>query len=265
MKIEPLLQIMARLRNPETGCPWDIEQNFKTIAPYTIEEAYEVADAIARDDLSALKEELGDLLLQVVFHSQMATEQQAFDFEDVVAGICEKLIRRHPHVFPGGSLDSVPANGISAAQVSQNWDAIKSAEKGPAESILDGVTNGLPSMMRALKLQKQAAKVGFDWPTIIPVMEKIEEEVKELAAEIHQGGSIDAIEDELGDVLFCCVNLARHAGLDPETTLARTNLKFERRFKGIEKLMRQDGVQFENLDLEKMDQYWNQVKLTEKK
>lgn len=263
--ISQLLTIMARLRDPETGCPWDIEQNFKTIAPYTIEEAYEVADAIERNDLTELKEELGDLLLQVVFHSQMAKEQNLFNFDDVARSICEKLIRRHPHVFQNGEINSASNIKISPEQVSQNWDDIKRSEKAPAESVLDGVTPGLPSMMRAVKLQKKAAKVGFDWPTIMPVMEKIEEEVKELAVEIHQGSNIDAIQDELGDVLFCCVNLARHAGIDPETALARTNLKFERRFKGVEVLMKKDGLNFQDLDLAQMDQYWNQVKREEKK
>jgi len=264
MKIEQLLQIMAQLRDPDRGCPWDLQQNFKSIAPYTIEEAYEVADAIERNDMIGLKEELGDLLLQVVFHSQMASEAHLFRFDEVVQSICDKLIRRHPHVFHAEETDAAVVHAVTPDQVNQNWEAIKQTEKGPQDSVLDGVTVGLPSMMRALKLQKKAAKVGFDWPELAPVMEKIEEEVNELGAEIQHGGTLDAIQDELGDVLFCCVNLARHLGLDPEATLARTNLKFERRFRGIEALMKQDGVAFGQLELEQMEQYWLRVKQVEK-
>lgn len=266
-----LLLIMARLRDPERGCPWDLEQDFSTIAPYTLEEAHEVADAIARGDLRNLEEELGDLLLQVVFHAQMASEQQAFNFEDVARGIADKMIRRHPHVFPGGELDGDRA-AIGSEQVVANWDAIKQAEKAargetPAR-LLDGVAAGLPALMRAEKLQKKAGKVGFDWNDPRAVIAKIREELDEVEAELDAAeageGSRLAQEEELGDLLFCVVNLARHLKLDSEMALKRANAKFERRFAHIEDCLAAQGLQFADATLAQMEALWIEAKHMEK-
>ncbi|MBM3535929.1 MAG: nucleoside triphosphate pyrophosphohydrolase [Alphaproteobacteria bacterium] len=256
--IDRLIEIMARLRTPEGGCPWDLEQTFASIAPYTIEEAYEVADAIARGNLADLKEELGDLLLQVVFHARMAEERQAFAFDDVAKAIADKMIRRHPHVF-----GAAPERDATAQTVS--WEAAKAAERsekasrGPA-SALDGVALALPALMRADKLQRRAARVGFDWPEARQVLDKIDEEIGELRRELDAGARKDAAEDEVGDLLFALANLARHLGVDPEAALRRGNRKFERRFRAIEAALAARGRRPEGATLEEMEALWQQAK-----
>ena len=268
--IAELLAIMARLRDPDGGCPWDLQQDFATIAPYTIEEAYEVADAIDRGDMADLRDELGDLLLQVVFHARMAEEAGAFAFGDVVAAICDKMVRRHPHVFAAGTADAV---GDSAA-VLRNWDAIKRAERdarGEADSSARaGISRGLPEWQRAVKLQQKAAKVGFDWPDPAPVLDKLHEEIDEVRAEFDavaadpgDAAARDRLEDELGDVLFVCANLARHARVDVGNALRRANAKFERRFRAMEALAAADGG-LAGKPLDAQDRYWVQAKAAEK-
>jgi len=259
-----LIEIMAALRTPNTGCPWDLEQNFKTIAPYTLEEAYEVADAIAREDLDDLREELGDLLLQVVFHARMAQEQNTFDFGDVVEAITQKLIRRHPHVFAG-------ERGQTAQAVKGLWDRIKAEEKqgkahgpdGAENSALGGVPLALPALTRALKLQDKAGKVGFDWNDPRAVLAKIREEADEIEAALDAKASIDAAA-EVGDLLFAVVNLARHLNADPEAALRATNLKFERRFASIEKALAARGKTPKDATLAEMDALWDEAKEAEK-
>jgi MazG family protein len=253
-----LLSVMAWLRDREHGCPWDIDQTFRTIAPYTIEEAYEVADAIDRDDMPALKEELGDLLLQVVYHAQMASESKAFGFADVAAAIADKMVDRHPHVFGDLNIADADAQTVS-------WEARKAAERAkkgdtPAGT-LDGVARALPALLRAEKLQKRAARVGFDWKTIGPVIDKIEEELSELRSEL-EAGTIDAarIQDELGDVLFATANLARHCKVDPEAALRSTNDKFERRFRYIERKLAEQGRTPSQASLEEMEELWQAAK-----
>jgi len=254
-----LLAIMAALRTPKTGCPWDLEQNFATIAPYTLEEAYEVADAIARDDLADLKEELGDLLLQVVFHARMAEELGAFDFGDVVEVLTAKLIRRHPHVFGDeGSQTAQAVEGI--------WERIKAEEKaarGGAENVsaLAGVPVALPALTRALKLQNKASKVGFDWNDPRAVLHKIREEADEIEAALD-GDAADAA-GEVGDLLFAAVNLARHLRADPEAVLRGTNQKFERRFAAIEQALAADGKKPQDATLAEMDALWDEAKARE--
>lgn len=239
--IDRLLQIMARLRDPETGCPWDLEQNFETIAPYTIEEAYEVADAIARHDLAALKDELGDLLLQVVFHAQMAAERRDFSFDDVAHAISDKMERRHPHVF-GDAL-------------TLDWEGIKEEERQALDdpSALAGVALGLPALLRAEKLQKRAARTGFDWPDPEGARAKVIEEI----AEIDAARDPDALEDEMGDLLFAVVNWARKLGIDPEAALRRGNRKFEQRFRQIETM---GGAGFSALSLDQKESLWSDAK-----
>jgi ATP diphosphatase len=265
--IAGLIAIMAALRTPGSGCPWDLEQNFATIAPYTIEEAFEVADAIARGDLDDLKDELGDLLLQVVFHARMAEEQGTFAFPDVVQAITEKLIRRHPHVFGD-------KGGLSTGEVNIQWDQIKAEEKAarasagraPAlgrDGALAGVSPGLPALARALKLQQKAGKVGFDWNDPKAVLAKIREEADEIGAELDAGAN-DKVAGEIGDLLFAVVNLARHLDVDPETALRTTNLKFERRFGAIEDALAVAGKTPVDATLSEMDALWNEAKATEK-
>ncbi len=260
--MQQLLLIMTRLRDPGTGCPWDLEQDFTTIAPYTLEEAHEVADAIARGDMDNLREELGDLLLQVVFHAQMAKEQQLFDFEQVAAGIVDKMIRRHPHVFPDGRLDGETI-AIASREVIANWEAIKQAEKAARGEqhtrLLDGITAGLPALIRAEKLQRKAGKVGFDWNDPRAVIAKLREEIDEIEAELGSGDR-DAQEEELGDVLFCVVNLARHLDLDSEMALKRTNAKFQQRFAHIEDRLAGQGIPFAEASLEQMEALWLEAK-----
>jgi ATP diphosphatase len=260
--IARVLEIMAALRTPGTGCPWDLEQNFATIAPYTIEEAYEVADAIARGDLTDLREELGDLLLQVIFHSRMAEEQGAFEFADVVQTLSEKLLRRHPHVF-GEARDLAPE------AVKDLWERTKReerAQKRPgegAEGALAGVPTALPAVTRALKLQAKAGKVGFDWNNPLAVLAKIREEADEIEAEIAAGNKAAAA-GELGDLLFAVVNLARHLDVDPEAMLRATNRKFERRFAAIERALGELGKTPEEATIEEMENLWNEAKAAER-
>jgi len=259
--LDRLLVIMAQLRDPQHGCPWDREQNFATIAPYTIEEAYEVADAIARRDMASLKDELGDLLFQVVFHARMAEEQSLFSFEDVAAAIADKMERRHPHVFGNVRVES------SAAQA-EAWEEHKTAErraraqeKGAAESVLDGVALGLPALLRADKLQKRAARIGFDWPDARPVFHKLKEEIAELEAELQKSADRPALEDEMGDILFAATNLARKLDIDPEGALRHAIAKFERRFRRVEMLSAERGS---GSDLDALEALWQQVKLDER-
>jgi ATP diphosphatase len=250
-----LLEIMARLRDPETGCPWDIEQDFASIAPYTIEEAYEVADVIERGAWDELKGELGDLLLQTVYHTQMAGEKGMFTFDDVANGISNKMVARHPHVFGDES------NQKSAEQQTRDWEAQKARERGTAGA-LDGVALGLPALLRALKLQKRLARVGFDWGADGPVLDKMVEEVQELKE--ARSVSTDATEDELGDLLFVLVNLARHWDVDPEAALRRTNAKVERRFAWIEAQLSKDGSSPQDSTLAEMDALWDAAKRAER-
>ncbi len=254
--IETLLGIMTALRDPQAGCPWDIEQNFSTIAPYTVEEAYEVADAIERNDLAELKDELGDLLFQVVFHAQMASEQGAFDFNDVVRAICDKLTRRHPHVFAEDKTRD-------KARLERQWEQHKQHErnsKAPNQSALHGVASALPALRWSQKLQKRAVATGFDWPSIEPVFDKLHEEIEELKAEIHQPDNRERILDEYGDVLFVCVNLALHLQLDAEQALRQANRKFIKRFTLMEKLIQQDGKSLSALTLDQMESCWQLAK-----
>jgi ATP diphosphatase len=266
--IADLLAIMARLRDPDGGCPWDVRQTFTTIAPYTIEEAYEVADAIDRNDMPDLRDELGDLLLQVVFHARMAQEQGAFAFADVVAAISDKMLRRHPHVFAGGSVEDVEAQA-------REWEEHKRRERDAAghedASALAGIARGLPEWQRALKLQKRAATVGFDWPGPEPVIAKLHEEIDEVrvefAAVAADPGDVrarDRLEDEIGDLLFVCANVARHAKVDPGSALRRANAKFERRFRAMEALAAADGTPLSALPLQAQDRYWDRAKAAEK-
>jgi len=256
--MERLLALMARLRDPESGCPWDREQTWETIVPHTIEEAYEVADAIARGDKEELKNELGDLLFQVVFYSQIAEEEGAFSFQDVVASITEKMIRRHPHVF--GEADYRTAVEQSAA-----WEHIKTAERRerPGGSMLDGVPLALPALTRALKLQRKAARVGFDWPDLSPVVDKIQEELGEIRVELDTGADAARLREEMGDILFAGVNLARHLGIDPEGALRGANGRFETRFRRIESWLAEAGRRPDQASLAEMDALWEQAKAEE--
>ncbi|EBA16223.1 mazG family protein [Roseobacter sp. SK209-2-6] len=257
--IERLLAIMSRLRDPQNGCPWDIEQDFSTIAPYTIEEAYEVADAIEREAWQELKGELGDLLFQSVFHAQMAAEAGHFTFQDVVQTMSDKMVSRHPHVFGDESRDK------SAEQQTRDWEAIKAAERaGKAETgTLGGVAVGLPALLRAYKLQKRAARVGFDWPDASHVIDKIQEESAELV-EARDHLTPDKIEEEFGDLMFVMANLGRHLGVEPEAALRRANAKFIRRFEGVEARLAALGKRPEDSDLAEMDALWDAVKETER-
>ena len=254
--IDRLIDIMAQLRNPDGGCPWDLEQDFSTIAPYTIEEAYEVADAIDRGDLDDLKDELGDLLLQVVFHARMAEEQDKFAFDDVAGAIADKMIRRHPHVF--GDHD---ANSPEAVRLS--WEDTKArerAEKGLEASALDGVAANLPNLTRAEKLTKRAARVGFDWTEARDIFAKIEEEIGELRHEMDMQAPMDRLEDELGDLLFCMANMARHLKIDPELALRKANNKFSRRFKEMERHHKENNQKLEDQSLDQLEVAWQAAK-----
>ena len=258
--LDRLLSIMAQLRDPERGCPWDRAQDFSTIAPYTIEEAYEVADAIARGDEAALKDELGDLLFQVVFHARMAEEARLFAFEDVAGAIADKMLRRHPHVFGNAEI-------ASAAAQSEAWEEHKAGERqarackaGTRESVLDGVALALPALLRAVKIQRRAARIGFDWPDAVPVMEKVLEEIAELRTEIERNAEPAALEEELGDILFAVANLARKLDIDPEEALRRATAKFERRFRRVELLAAEHAI---GADLDALDALWQQVKRDE--
>jgi MazG family protein len=267
--VDDLLGVMARLRDPDGGCPWDLQQSFATIAPYTIEEAYEVADTIARGDLGALKDELGDLLLQVVYHAQLASEEGRFGFADVVDAITRKIIRRHPHVFEDPALRE-------RFLTTDLWQEIKDAEKAERASEgegsrLDDIPVGLPALTRAVKLQKRAAKVGFDWPSLAPVLAKAEEEMAELKSAIGEAGITKGervpkrVAEEFGDLLFVMANLARHLSIDPEAALRDANAKFTRRFKSIESALAGEGRGLEDSTLEEMDQLWDEAKAAEPK
>jgi ATP diphosphatase len=263
--LKRLLAIMARLRSPEDGCVWDLEQTFATIAPHTIEEAYEVADAIEQSDMAALCDELGDLLLQVVFHAQMASEAGLFDFDDVATAICNKMIERHPHVFGDKEVTS------STAQT-RAWESLKAEERRrkasangeSAPSALDGVTPGLPALTRAAKIQRRAARVGFDWSKPVQVIDKIHEEIDEVTHEVEVGASSERLEDEIGDLLFACVNLARKLDVDPEGALRRGTAKFERRFRRIETLLAAGGKTPEAVSLDEMEALWGRAKAEER-
>ncbi len=263
--ISRLLEIMAALRNPDGGCPWDLEQDFSTIKHYTIEEAYEVADAIEREDYDHLREELGDLLLQSVFHAQMASERQLFDFGDVVEAITTKMIRRHPHVF-----GDIAAGTVGEANV--RWEEIKAAERaGKASaktddtppSLLDDVPRALPALSRAEKLDKRAARAGFDWPDVDAVIAKVREEVDEVQ-EAAQSGDRKRTEEELGDVLFAVASLARHLGIEPEAALTAANLKFTRRFHHVEARCREEGLAVSEAGMDRLDGFWNEIRARDK-
>ncbi len=256
-EIKDLLEIMRTLRDRDNGCPWDIQQTFSTIAPYTIEEAYEVADAIQRGNLSDLRDELGDLLLQVVFHAQMGSEQSKFSFDDVVNSICEKMIRRHPHVFAGHAVED--AVGDAETQ-SLAWDDEKERERQHRgeTSLMDGIPVGMAELQRSIKLQKRAARSGFDWQSPVPVFEKLDEETAELHEAIKNGGS-EQVQDELGDLLFVVTNLARKLNIDPAKALRAANAKFETRFRALE-VAAGDRDTLDQMDLEEMERLWQQVK-----
>ena len=264
--LDRLLAIMARLRDPEGGCPWDREQDFATIAPYTIEEAYEVADAIARSDMAALKDELGDLLFQVVFHARMAEEAGLFDFADVAAAISDKMVRRHPHVFGDAEIANAAAQTLAWEEHKAKERTAKAVASGARESVLDGVALALPALLRADKIQKRAARIGFDWPEARPVIAKLSEEIGELEAELAVEAGADhnkdRIEDEMGDILFAAANLARKLDIDPETALRRATEKFERRFRRVEVLAAERGI---GPDLNPLDALWREVKSGEAK
>ena len=259
--IEKLLEIMAMLRDPQHGCPWDKKQTFETIVPYTIEEAYEVADAIEQGDFPELNKELGDLLFQVVFYAQMANEQGKFNFEQIAQTMCDKLIHRHPHVFADTELKSEQA-------VNKNWERLKSVErqqKDPSNtSVLDDVPRTIPALSRAYKLQKRASNVGFDWPDIHGAFDKVSEEIEEVKQELKDTEkNRDKIADELGDLYFALTNVTRHLGLKPEEILRAANNKFERRFRGVEAMAKENGVDVKNASLSTLDQYWDKVKAIE--
>jgi len=269
-RVDDLRYLMQRLRDPESGCPWDLKQSFSSIAKHTLEEVYEVIDAIERDDLHHLGEALGDLLFQIIFYAELGAEQQIFDFDSIVHGLVTKLIRRHPHVFPEGTLESVFAPGsrvdsaTKQARIKAVWEEIKAEEraaKGESKT-LDDIPLAIPALSRAQKIQKRAATKGFDWQHLDQVVEVVREELVELEAEVEINDST-AIEDELGDLLFSCVNLARHLAVDPERALRRANDKFQRRFQGMEELAEQAGNDFSQLSTDEMERLWVEVKLAE--
>lgn len=268
--IEDLIYLMARLRDPNTGCPWDLKQTFQTIVPYTLEETYEVADAIASGDMAHIKEELGDLLFQIIFYSQMGSEKAEFTFNDVVHGITEKLVRRHPHVFADGTLRGQQRQDLTEEQIKANWEKIKQQEKAAKnpqadefKSLLADVPKAMPALMRAEKLQKKAATVGFDWPQASQVLDKIEEEIGELREAIAAGREAE-IQDEMGDLMFACVNLARHLNVKSEVALDSTNRKFSRRFEYIERNFAAQGRDMAAADLNEMEAKWQEAKQYEK-
>jgi MazG family protein len=270
LALDRLLTIMARLRDPKNGCPWDLEQTFRTIVPHTIEEAYEVADVIERDDLQALPGELGDLLFQVVFYAQMAAEAGAFRMEDVIAAINAKMIERHPHVFGTASIETAAAQTVAWEVQKAKERAAEAAVAGRAISVLDGVAAGLPALTRAEKLQKRAARIGFDWPEAEPVFDKVAEEIAELKAELGEQPNPERLDEEMGDLLFTCANLARHLGIDAEGALRRANAKFERRFKRMEAIAATEsgsgaGQESMPTSLARLEALWQRVKAEEGK
>tara|TARA_B110000881_G_scaffold109341_1_gene95919 strand:+ start:509 stop:1336 length:828 start_codon:yes stop_codon:yes gene_type:complete len=261
--MQQLLAIMAQLRNPEGGCPWDLKQDFRSILPHTLEEAYEVADAIESDDRMQLRDELGDLLFQVVFYCQLAREEGSFEFADVAQTMSDKLIRRHPHVFsPSADEAELGTSALDADQVLQKWEAIKQAERDAKHqhSVLDDVPNALPAMQRSAKLQKRAANVGFDWPDVTPVLANMAEELEEIEQAFASGDKDHTLE-ELGDLMFACVNMARHLKQDPEQVMRAANAKFERRFRFLETQLVEAGESLESVDLERMEAGWKAAKV----
>jgi tetrapyrrole methylase family protein/MazG family protein/ATP diphosphatase len=263
--MERLIKVMAALRHPDTGCAWDLEQTFATIAPYTIEEAYEVDDAIAEGDMAHLKEELGDLLLQVAFHARMAEEEGHFAFDDVAGAIANKMIKRHPHVFGDASVRNSTEQTVAWEDQKAEERAEKAAHDAKPTSVLDGVAGNLPALLRSIKLQKRAARTGFDWPDILPVLDKIEEELGELKQEISDAGSKARLAEEYGDLMFVFANLARHLNLDPEQSLRDANRKFIRRFSEVERLAIAETGEIEGHDLDYLDSLWDRVKAAERK
>jgi len=258
--IEKLIGVMAQLRDPKQGCPWDLEQSFETIVPHTLEEAYEVAETIENGDISELCDELGDLLFQVVFYARLAEEKGLFGFTQIVDGIVDKLVRRHPHVFGDETIKDAEAQ-------TRAWESHKArerADKSGDVGTLAGIANALPALTRAVKLQKRAAQVGFDWPTITPVFDKILEEIDEVKQEIDIENNKQRIEEEIGDLLFACTNLARHAHVNPESALRRSNRKFENRFSQMEAIAAENALVIDHLKIDQWEQLWNQVKIEEK-
>lgn len=269
-QLDDLLHLMARLRDPQHGCPWDLKQDYASIVPHTLEEAYEVADAIERGDFEHLPGELGDLLFQVVYYSQLAREEGRFDFAAVVDGITRKLVRRHPHVFPTGELHApLDTPRLDEAQVKQRWEAIKAQERAERASapeqlsLLDDVPGALPALSRAVKLQKRTAQVGFDWPDALPVLDKVREELDEVLEAMSENDP-EAVTEEIGDLLFAVTNLARHLKVDPESALRAANGKFERRFRFIEQALRETRRPIEDCSLEVLDTLWGEAKRQEK-
>ena len=263
--IEQLIEIMQSLRDPNNGCPWDLEQDFQSLIPYTIEEAYEVADAIEQNNLEDIKSELGDLLFQIVFYSQLGKEQGAFDFNDVAQAISEKLIRRHPHVFSDAKIKSSIEQTKEWEKIKQQEREIKSIKNLSDLSILDDVSRALPSLMRSEKLQNRAAREGFDWPHIQDVMLKVNEELNEVQQELDADiQDKEKIEDEIGDLFFSCINLSRHAGLNAEQCVRKANLKFERRFRELEKTANNKGLQVNQINIDDLEKLWQEVKSREK-
>ncbi|MFT2111054.1 nucleoside triphosphate pyrophosphohydrolase [Marinomonas sp. 2405UD68-3] len=265
--LDQMLHLMRCLRDPEYGCPWDQRQVFSSIVPHTIEEAYEVADAISRDDMINLKEELGDLLFQIVFYSQLANEKNEFDFVDVVDGLKQKMLRRHPHVFPDGSLNSfgqTPSSSMNEEELKRQWGEIKAKEKALSGkispfSLLDNVSSGLPPVLQATKIQEKVASVGFDWKDVAPVFDKIREEINELEEAVQEFDQ-EQMAAEFGDVLFAMINLGRHLELNPDASLNMTNLKFRRRFAFVESCARSQGKGIESYSLDQLNDFWNQAK-----
>lgn len=259
--IEQLQYLMACLRDESSGCAWDKKQTYKSIAPYTLEEAYEVLDAIEREDFDHMKEELGDLLFQVIFYAQMAKEEQHFNFDDITTGIIEKMVRRHPHVFPDGDITRFgEPNSFTEQDIAGQWQKIKALEKGSSdESLLADVPVSMPALMQAVKIQKKASKVGFDWPDVAPVFDKIREELDELEEAMKEQDDLH-IEEEMGDVLFAVSNLARHLDVAPDVALNKTNIKFRRRFGRIEALVSAQNKNLTDCSLEELDRYWEQAK-----
>jgi len=262
-EMQTLLDVMARLRDPEHGCPWDKQQTFQSILPHTLEEVFEVADAIDKNDMSSLREELGDLLFQVVFYTQIAKEVGEFDFADVVAEINDKLIQRHPHVFSNAEIESVEAQGQAWEKHKERERQAKAAEQNRLPSVLDNVPLALPGLMRSIKLQRRAARLGFDWPNVEPVLAKIEEELAEVREALVEGGDADKLMHEIGDLLFSCTNLARHVNVDPEVAMRGINHRFELRFRRVEELAAQQSQPLSAMSLDEMNELWNQAKAEE--
>ncbi len=268
--MQTLLQLMSMLRDPQHGCPWDLKQSFASIAPHTLEEVYEVVDAIETNDIQQLKEELGDLLFQVVFYAQLGKEQQVFDFETIAETITTKLLQRHPHVFPSATLESFgQGSDISSEQVVNNWEQIKTQEREQKKaaqlvSVLDDVPAALPSMLRATKLQKRVSNVGFDWQSVQPVYAKVKEELSELEVAMETGNNLH-VEEEFGDLLFSMINLSRHLHLDSEASLRKANRKFEARFRSVERMVVETKRAITDLSAAEMDMYWERAKNIESK